>query len=73
MATRVSFENSNDIGVFAKLTNAYCLCAVGAAENFYRCSYAVLEHSMHVIPNDQSQHVQVQHIALPNIFGMQRV
>jgi len=37
MATRVSFENSNDIGVFAKLTNAYCLCAVGAAENFYRC------------------------------------
>lgn len=36
MATRVSFENSNDIGVFAKLTNAYCLCAVGAAENFYR-------------------------------------
>ena len=38
MATRVSFENSNDIGVFAKLTNAYCLCAVGAAENFYRFS-----------------------------------
>lgn len=38
MATRVSFENSNDIGVFAKLTNGYCLCAVGAAENFYRCT-----------------------------------
>ena len=36
MATRVSFENSNDIGVFAKLTNGYSLCAVGAAENFYR-------------------------------------
>jgi len=42
MATRVSFENSNDIGVFAKLTNAYCLCAVGAAENFYRCKEAML-------------------------------
>ena len=41
MATRVSFENSNDIGVFAKLTNAYCLCAVGAAENFYR-SYEMI-------------------------------
>lgn len=44
MATRVSFENSNDIGVFAKLTNAYCLCAVGAAENFYRCSLLAARH-----------------------------
>jgi translation initiation factor 6 (eIF-6) len=25
MATRCSFENSNEIGVFAALTNAYCL------------------------------------------------
>ena len=25
MATRTSFENSNEIGVFAALTNAYCL------------------------------------------------
>ena len=32
----VQFENSNDIGVFAKLTNAYCLVALGGSENFYR-------------------------------------
>jgi translation initiation factor 6 (eIF-6) len=25
MATRCSFENSNEIGVFAALTNSYCL------------------------------------------------
>lgn len=35
MATRCQFENSNEIGVFAKLTNAYCLVTVGGSENFY--------------------------------------
>jgi hypothetical protein len=25
MATRLAFENSNEVGVFAALTNAYCL------------------------------------------------
>lgn len=38
MATRCQFENSNDVGVFAKLTNAYCLVALGGSENFYRYS-----------------------------------
>ncbi|XP_033626871.1 eukaryotic translation initiation factor 6 [Asterias rubens] len=35
MAVRAQFENSNEIGVFAKLTNAYCLAAIGASETFY--------------------------------------
>lgn len=35
MATRCQFENSNDVGVFAKLTNTYCVVALGGAENFY--------------------------------------
>ena len=35
MATRTSFENSDDIGVFAKLTNSYCLVAIGGSEQFY--------------------------------------
>lgn len=30
------FENSNDVGVFSKLTNSYCLVAIGGSENFYR-------------------------------------
>ena len=36
MAVRAQFENSNEVGVFAKLTNAYCLVGIGGSENFYR-------------------------------------
>ncbi|KAK5666189.1 Eukaryotic translation initiation factor 6, variant 2 [Batrachochytrium dendrobatidis] len=35
MAVRAQFENSNDIGAFAKLSNSYCLVAIGGSENFY--------------------------------------
>lgn len=39
MAVRAQFENSNEVGVFSKLTNAYCLVGIGASENFYRQEY----------------------------------
>ena len=35
MAIRVQYENSNDIGVFTRLTNTYCLIGYGNSENFY--------------------------------------
>lgn len=35
MAVRAQFESSNDIGVFTKLTNSYCLVGIGGSENFY--------------------------------------
>jgi len=35
MATRAAYENNNEVGVFAKLTNSYCLVAIGGSENFY--------------------------------------
>jgi translation initiation factor 6 len=35
MANRTNFENSNEIGCFAKLTNTYCIVATGGSENFY--------------------------------------
>jgi len=35
MAVRTQFENNSEIGVFAKLTNSYCLVAVGGSANFY--------------------------------------
>ncbi|KAJ2081000.1 Eukaryotic translation initiation factor 6 [Coemansia sp. RSA 988] len=35
MAVRAQFESSNEIGVFSKLTNSYCLVALGGSENFY--------------------------------------
>jgi len=34
MAVRAQFENSSEIGVFAKLTNSYCLLAHGGSEHF---------------------------------------
>ncbi|KAL6776064.1 EIF6 [Auxenochlorella protothecoides x Auxenochlorella symbiontica] len=49
MATRAQFENSNDVGVFARLTNAYCLVALGAAENFYSVFEAELADHIPVI------------------------
>ncbi|KAL5227004.1 hypothetical protein ABZP36_015269 [Zizania latifolia] len=35
MASRVRFENSSEVGVFARLTNAYCVLPDGGAENFF--------------------------------------
>lgn len=49
MATRCQFENSNEVGVFAKLTNAYCLVALGGAENFYSVFEAELADHIPVI------------------------
>lgn len=36
MTARIQFESKNEIGVFAKLTNAYCLASIGGSEVFYR-------------------------------------
>lgn len=36
MAIRLQFENNNEVGVFANLTSAYALVALGGSENFYR-------------------------------------
>ena len=55
MASRASFENSNDIGCFAKLTNSYCLVSTGGSENFY----SVFEQELGV-------HVPVIHASISN-------
>ena len=49
MANRCQFENSNDVGVFAKLTNAYCVVALGGAENFYSVFEAELSDHIPVV------------------------
>ena len=49
MATRISFERNSEIGVFAKLTNKYCLCASGGSENFYSTFEEELSAHMPVI------------------------
>jgi len=35
MAVRAQFESSSEVGVFARLTNSYCLVTQGGSENFY--------------------------------------
>lgn len=49
MVFRTQFESSNDVGVFSKLTNAYSLVAIGAAENFYSVFEGELMDVMPVI------------------------
>lgn len=49
MAMRVQFENNNEVGVFSKLTNSYCLVAIGAAENFYSVFESELAETVPVI------------------------
>ncbi|ORY31024.1 eukaryotic translation initiation factor 6 [Naematelia encephala] len=49
MAVRTQFENSADIGVFAKLTNTYCLTALASSSNFYSVFEAELSEVIPVI------------------------
>ncbi len=49
MAQRAQFENSNDVGVFAQLTNSYALTALGGSQNFYSIFEAELADHMPVI------------------------
>ncbi|XP_077982202.1 eukaryotic translation initiation factor 6 [Glandiceps talaboti] len=49
MAVRALFENSNEVGVFAKLTNAYCLVAIGGSENFYSVFEGELSDTIPVV------------------------
>ncbi|ETV90519.1 eukaryotic translation initiation factor 6 [Aphanomyces invadans] len=49
MAIRCQFENSNEIGVFSKLTNSYALVCVGGSENFYSTFEAELADHIPVI------------------------
>jgi len=53
MAIRAQFENSHEIGVFAKLTNRYCLVGTGASANFYS-----------IFENELSDHVPVVHTSI---------
>lgn len=49
MAVRAQFEGNNEVGVFAKLTNAYCLVAIGGSENFYSVFEGELSETIPVV------------------------
>lgn len=53
MATRAQFENSNEVGVFTKLTNSYCLVAIGGNENYFS-----------TLDNELGAYVNVVHVSL---------
>jgi translation initiation factor 6 len=56
MATRVQYENTNEVGVFAKLTNSYCLVAIGGSENFYS-----------VFESELADHIPVIHTSIAGV------
>uniref|UniRef100_A0A3P9JY68 Eukaryotic translation initiation factor 6 n=2 Tax=Oryzias latipes TaxID=8090 RepID=A0A3P9JY68_ORYLA len=49
MAVRASFEKNNEVGCFAKLTNTYCLVAIGGSENFYSVFEGELSETIPVV------------------------
>lgn len=49
MAVRVQFEGNNEIGVFSKLTNKYCLVAIGGSANFYSVFEGELSDAIPVV------------------------
>jgi translation initiation factor 6 len=53
MATRAAYENNNEVGVFSKLTNAYCLVAIGGSENFYS-----------IFESELAEHIPVIHCSI---------
>ncbi|XP_050301251.1 eukaryotic translation initiation factor 6 [Anthonomus grandis grandis] len=49
MAVRTHFESKNEIGVFAKLTNSYCLASIGGSEIFYSTFESELAETIPVV------------------------
>jgi len=49
MAVRAQFESSSEVGVFARLTNSYCLTPMGTSENFHSVFEAELTKHMPVV------------------------
>lgn len=70
MATRCVFENSNDVGVFAKLTNAYCMVALGGSENFYSVFESELSDHIPVIKTSISGTRLVGRLTVGNRNGL---
>jgi translation initiation factor 6 len=62
IAAAFRFENTNEVGVFAKLTNKYALVCQGASENFY----AAFESEL-------SDHIPVVHASIAGCRFVGRV
>jgi len=56
MATRVQYENTNEVGVFSKLTNSFALVSIGGSENFYS-----------VFESELADHIPVIHTSIAGV------
>ncbi|KAI4354650.1 hypothetical protein L6164_003497 [Bauhinia variegata] len=70
MATRLMFENSCEVGVFSKLTNAYCLVAIGGSESFYSAFEAELADVIPVVKTSISGTRIVGRLCVGNKNGL---
>ncbi|EIE19393.1 eukaryotic initiation factor [Coccomyxa subellipsoidea C-169] len=70
MATRLQFENNNEVGVFAKLTSAYALVALGGSENFYSVFETELSEHIPVVKTSIAGTRLVGRITVGNKNGL---
>mmetsp|Transcript_53161 Transcript_53161/g.153436 ORF Transcript_53161/g.153436 Transcript_53161/m.153436 type:complete len:241 (-) Transcript_53161:49-771(-) len=70
MAVRAQFESSSEVGVFSRLTNAYCLCALGGSENFYSTFEAELSKHIPVIHSTMGGTRIIGRVAVGNRHGL---
>ncbi|KAJ0960884.1 hypothetical protein J5N97_001234 [Dioscorea zingiberensis] len=70
MASRVQFDNCNEVGVFSKLTNAYCLVAFGGSEKFYSVYEAELADVIPVIKTSIAGNRTVGRLCAGNKKGL---
>ena len=70
MANRANFENSNEIGCFALLTNSYCLVSSGGSENFYSVFEKELGVHIPVVHCSISDSKMVGRMAVGNKNGL---
>lgn len=70
MATRCQFENSNEVGVFAALTNKYSLVAYGASESFFSVFEAELADHIPVVRSSIAGTALVGRMCVGNKNGL---
>ena len=70
MATRVAFENSSEVGVYAKLTNKYAIVSSGGSENFFSAFEEALGAHMPVIGASIGQCKIIGRLIVANSKGL---
>lgn len=70
MTLRTRYESSDDIGVFSRLTNAYCLVASGASQNFYSVFEQELANHIPVVYTSIGESRVIGRLVIGNRHGL---